>query len=892
MSKELSSQVYIPSMEASTIYTHIKRNGKLYPKYVGMIPKSLELESLVKHGMKPVTNKRNKRKSNALINVQFKTKVRDSAGLIKTFKNKITSSQAQINKIEEMKADSTKKKDIERLNDKILKKQAYIHMLENAIDEANRNDWEEVNSKELRKELYTNGFTLKFTNYNTGEIVEEINYVVYKRSTAKSRTGKVLFIRKDLYREMIDWSRMGISFDDEETDYVSLLAYESLVGSSLHDTIKIETENIFVVSDYISFFDQDVNLVSVDKDGILKNDPGMTTIEQNLFDGQSLLDESFYTGTEKSMLLLRQHMFKSAAFRCDVQQYLKDKAIEKGVDFDKWVLYDYFNNPVKASKILMITTPSSLKALKFSDKLGGDAKMYDHWCKTVEKEDYLFGIVKEEKSSKLGNDVQQLSYQMINSLPCSDEELNELAGYEIDYVDKLKNDMDAFMQYALDTADMTNSNEMMIALYKHNPNFAATKLFRTWKAKRINKYIERVKMGKLKIQDSDYCVLLGNPIEMLAHAVGDFQGTSLSLVSNQVHTKMFEPELTLTGFRNPHTSPSNVLSAVNKNNEIIRKYLPNLSRNIVAVNCIGFPLQDILSGSDYDSDSVLLTSNPLIAKIGERCKDYRVCISRVEANKTQYVVNNTNMCLIDETLSKSQKYIGQVTNVAQLLISNIWDAERKQKDCSKMWNKLANLTVLSGICIDLAKRVPKVDIKLQISDAKKVENMLDYKPYWWMVRNKDVAKGGNTKVKRMKDNDIPAFHCPMDFLYNAFTNLKYADKVKNIDIMTLLISKEKGKANNGQKHKIINILDDLAVNENKSYQKEVSKDEKEELIIERNELVSEAIESIKKLTMNDITMYTAITDAINANLDNNTIRSFGVLYRAQAKLFINAFRMK
>ncbi|KQX69248.1 RNA dependent RNA polymerase [Paenibacillus sp. Root444D2] len=898
----LEKPVYIPSLEASNIYNHVERNKPIYLKYVGMIPKSLELEALVRNGLNVITNKRKKRKSNDLISVQFKTKVRDAAENNANLNQKIETTKQQIIKLEEM--DLTKKKDIQRIKEKIQKKKDYITSLEKNLKEIDF-DWEEVDNKSLRNLLYEEGFTLKITDYNTGEILDEIKYVVYKRSTAKSRTGKVLFIREKLsddinfHENMINWSRMGIDFNrKEKVDYVSLLAYESLVGSCINSMVKIPTKNILVIDDVESVFDQDVNVVSVGVDGILKSKSGEAPVTQSLFDGQSLLDEQYFEGSKKSMFLLRNHFFKSAAFRCSVQKYLQDFAEKNGIDFDTWQLKDdYFGlGTVYAKDVHMITTPSSIKALKFSNMVGTKKDMWNHWCEVVDAEGSLFGIVKEEKQSKLGTDeegrtIQQMSYQMLNSLPCDNDQLIKIASYESEFVINLKNNMDTFLGYVADTAEITNGNQMMIDLYKNNPKIAHTKMFRQWKSKTINKYVDRVKSGKVKILNADYAVLLGNPIEMLAVTVEDYRESKLALNDNQVYTKMFPFGDSLAGFRSPHTSPSNVLSVENVDNELINEYLPHLTKNIVVVNCVKHPLQAILSGSDYDSDTVLLTNSSELSDLAKKCKEeYRVCISDVGTDPSTYTVNTGNMAKIDNTLMDSQKFIGQVTNVAQLIVSNIWEAESRNKDCKNMWEKLSCLTVLSGLCIDLAKRMPEVDIKEQIIDVKKTEDMLKYKPHWWLVRNSKVAKKGNKKLKAMKENKIKSYNCPMDYLYNKFTDIKNAQRIEDLNIIDLIVKGDAGDANNPQKNKLLDILDELANNIKSTHKQEVDKDEEEMLEYERNELTSEAVDCVTKLKIKPDTMYAAIMNIIKSESDNSTIRSLNVLYQAQKTVFIRTFK--
>lgn len=898
-SAELHKSVYIPSLQANSIYSHIYRNQPIYLKFTGMIPSSLEMQALMKlygsndDAFNLYTKENGKRTSRDIVSVKFDSKVRNFTDLKENLEIKVDNTEKQIKKLRSMNVSS--KKDEKRIAKKIEKKEEYKKLLNQRIEILDES-WSEVDIESLRNELYTNGFTL-----TVGK--KCIDYVVYKRSTSKSRTGSVLFIKKSLRDRMINWSRMGIVFDNKEkVDYVSLLAYESLVGSSIKALIKIEPKNILVIDDIISEFEQDVNLITVDeKTELLKSKKGNEKIKQSLWDGQALLDESFFEGSDKSMFLLRNHMFKSAAFRCNVQEYLKKVAIDKGIDFDNWQRKDYFGNTVMLKDVRLITTPSSCKFLKFSKMLGSENDMWSHWRKVVESEGSLFGIVKEEKGTRLGTDkegnpVQQLSYQFINSLPCTYPQLSKLATYEYDYIKSLKNDIEVFLDYAAKTADTTNGHEMLIDLYRHNPKIANTKLFRQWRSKTIMKYIDRVKMGKVKVTKSDYAVLLGNPMEMLASAAGIFDESKLALSGNQVYTKMFDFGLPMAGFRSPHTSPANVLSIVNTSSKDIDDYFPHLSKNIVIINSIKHPACEILSGADFDSDSCLISIDNTLVELAQYCKEnYRVCVGDIEKDPKTYTVNDVNMSAIDNTLSKSQKLIGQVTNVAQLIMSNVWDAERNKRDCSKMWEKLECLTVLSGLCIDLAKRIPKLDIELQIKDARKVEGMLKYKPYWWNVRNKEVSKKGNQKNKEMKEEDIDKYMCPMDYLYRKFEKLPNAERIGkqvNINIDDLIIKREAGKATNSILNTMDDILEELADNIKHSHTKEITDDQKEENNRLRQELTDEAVEAIKKRKINENTMYAIIQRIIKNEADNNTIRLFSTIHRAKREEFLRAFSKK
>ncbi|MCM3274408.1 hypothetical protein M3691_37470, partial [Paenibacillus elgii] len=149
--------------------------------------------------------------------------------------------------VEPEKPSRDTKKELEKYNKKMESYSSYKNKLEKYIENIEKEKylkhWKEVNNDDLRTILYTKGFTIRKVDKNTGEI-SETDYVVYKRSSAKSRVGQCLFIKKDLRDVMINWSRMEMNFAGHSVDYPSMLAYESLVGSSLQSLIKIDTKNI------------------------------------------------------------------------------------------------------------------------------------------------------------------------------------------------------------------------------------------------------------------------------------------------------------------------------------------------------------------------------------------------------------------------------------------------------------------------------------------------------------------------------------------------------------------------------------------------------------------------------------------------------------------------
>lgn len=939
----MNKGTYIKTIEASIIWEHINRDSYLKEDYKGYIPYSLELIKLRLENMEEfaiASRKVNKEIEDKTKKVteQYKKAVvdydkRTAKNITKFYTDDIinvTFSSKVHNYISSLKRIKKSQKKKRRLNFEKFKKQYSTANEEDKVEiitkyksirKSNKERIEEVKQsyknkpkewkktislEELRKELYKNGFTIK--NWKG----EDVPYVVYKRSSAKARTGECLFIRKELAETMLPWSRLGINFENQdEVDIPSLSAYESLVSSSIKDTIKINPKNILLIDDVESVFKKEA--VKVVKDTIKGKDFLKTVevedakIKNSLWDGQSLLDERYFTNG-KSMALLRQHFFKSAAFNTKIVQFMKDQFGEK---YETAIIKDMLGNDVKVKDVHMITTPSSLKVFKFAKFVGTNNDMYEHWKDLVKTDKFVFGVCKNEATTKLGTfdgmPLQQMSYQMINSLDLETERIQKLCKYEVNYINTLKEDNNAFINHLRDNATITNAHNMIADLFEHNNEFAKTKLFNNYKIEEIDKYNQHIKKGKIRIV-GDYMVLCGNPLEMLFHSIGKFDITdsdSHSLKGNQVYTKLFD-DVELACFRNPHTSSNNLLYSVNKRNELIDTYF-NFTNNIIAVNAINHPIQDILSGCDYDSDTVLCTNDEIIVKAAED-NDAKVCLNGVDAESNSFILTNENKAIVDEKIASDT--IGRIVNVGQLAQSIMYDAKArgKSKVYSKMKEIVEIISVASTISIDQAKRT--YDIKID-KELERLDNIVK--------STLRVDKEGNKLYPvflcRGKKNRKPSYHkTPMDYLNKIFSvkntqieevevKVKRAKELKSSDIIDIwdLVARcdDNGEiynvrnANDKQENEILSLVNEYALTIT-TYHAQINnaKDEDKKQLVK--EIVNEAQEfenKIKKRSIKPVTIYAILYHLFKAKtIDKNTIKVLNALYMSEPKKLVNAFK--
>lgn len=896
MTKKNINKVYIQTVEAKTIYDEMYRKVMNKSRnYSGLIPNSLELIKLLDIGLETRKEKsKDKWYSDDIINVKFSLKAQDISKVIEDVEKRIVRTIDFIEGSKEGAAGGFQ----QRLEEYKINKEYLVNLDEYQLS---------VSLNQLRKEFYANGFTLVNSD---GEIIK---YKAYKRSGAKSRTGEMLFIREELYETMIQWSRMYLPFKEgQDVDLPSLLAYESLVTSSIESTVKINPKNILLIDDMESSFKKELKAVIKNEKGELKVKEDNITIKNNIWDGQSLLDESIFESAglgSKGMMLLRQGMFKSAAFNTRIQDYLQSVATDEGVDFDSMKLTDMYGNKILAKNVKMITTPSSLKVLKFAGLMEGqderqkENNIYKHWIQFVKDEGFIFGVCKTDKPSKFSNGdagevVNRFSYQMINSMNTDLSEVMDLMGYELSYIEGIKNDVNKFIKHLDDCGDFSNTNAMYSALYAHNPEFEKTKLFRDFKKTKINSYIKNVKSGKVKIENADYCVLFGNPDLMLkaSHAPLEIMGDiveSKSLIGNEVYCKLFNDGDDLVGFRSPHSSPSNILVAKNKKHDNFKWF--NLTNNIVCINSTDNEILDTLSGSDFDSDTMLLVKSHNLHEIALKCKGYKVVRNEISASNTGYKLTKDDSYQVDKKLSKSKTDIGEITNLCQAALSIMWGAiSEGEHDVARDMLEIVDIcTVLSGISIDEAKKSSGIVMSDEIKKIRKViQSYLieKKKPLFF----KSISKDTDISSK------VTLYNTPMDYLQVICDDINNAIRGEDsTDITELMVEMPLGKGNNRQEREMICKVRKVicrveAINTKKATTK-ANDSLRQELHNQLEEAHAELIKAIPS-KMSVETMYDVVMHQFSKNKDSSNKKIekvsylLNALYQRHPRLFLSIFK--
>ena len=541
-----------------------------------------------------------------------------------------------------------------------------------------------MNVAAIRNELYEKGFT-----------VDGVKYVRWKRSAGSARVGRCLFIDRRMYGKMHEWESCGISV--EKGDDIDLAAFESyiaLTSSSMVDTIEFSADNILIIDDYESVFDDDVICIT-ESEGILESTPGSATITNSIFDGQALVEGSALGDyKDKGMVLLRNRFFKSCAFNCNIQKWFEDNNITS---------VDQLNGKTRATDIKdikLITTPSSIKFCKFGT--------IDEWLDRLETR---FGLVKYEKPPRFFKGrMVQAHYQLINSIQMSKDEVKEFLQPTLDFMTLIKNNpavLQYWIEFNIDELDritpLESKTDIVYKLMSVNSDFAKTKLYYDFRADFLKYFTNNLKCGHVR-GNGNYSTICGNPIEMLQSAIGTFDGTT-SFEPNTIYCKRFNFDTMLLGSRSPHITFSNVLCTTNKRYADIEKYM-NPTDEIVYVNSIGENILERLAGCDFDSDTILITDNDVLIKAALRNNNvFKVAVNKVSGLKIKRKYGYSEQADLD--IKTSKNLIGEIINVSQELNTRVWDmlaAGKTLDDVMDIYYDICKLSVMSNIEIDKAKK--------------------------------------------------------------------------------------------------------------------------------------------------------------------------------------------
>lgn len=627
---------------------------------------------------------------------------------------------------------------------------------------------ESISKEDLRRDVYENGFKLYKSN---GDCT---TYKRLYRSAGLAKKGKCIFIKERLYDKVRNFMKMHLKdIENEDIKLVEMETYMSLITSKNDDKIQIDPHNILILKDVDSYFKTTVLSVEKDTNGhLIANKKDNYEVKNTLFDGQGLISTSLFDDDhKKGFVLLRQHMFKVACFKTNIELFFRDKLGENWQDVE---LTDMFGRKIKAKDVKLITTDNAVKWKKFEEFT------IDHWIKCVNETNNWFGIVKSDHHSKDDN-LQKMSYQMVNSLDydiVDDPFRDESRRYLLD----LKNNDELFLKFLKNHASNSNRYGALYTLAYSNSLFMNVDLFKEFRSDIISNLLRECRKGRV-FQNGDNLTFVGSPYALLLHAIGEDVENDDTLIPEdgviQCYTTRFDNNTKLAVFRSPHNAQNNIGYLHNIHSEKMKRYF-SFSDNILAINVRHTDFQDRLNGCDFDSDMGFVTDQKDVVRCAKRC--YRKCptiVNNVAQITKKYKNNISSYITVDNQIADSQTWIGESSNLSQLSQTYMHSSKNKESK-QKYADICAILSVVAQIAIDSAKRSFDIDVTKEIKYLRK-ELDIDTKKYpkFWKLTHEGFSSDKiNCKLK-----------CPMGKLDgmklprgNKRETIKFGELLKDIKL--------------------------------------------------------------------------------------------------------------
>lgn len=758
--------------------------------------------------------------------------------------------------------------------------------------------YKKISKDEIRKIFYENGVNITYSYVDkktNNTVLETIKYRMLYRNPSKAKQGSVMFIREELYDAAYDWLTMGIGklLPLHGAKIVEISAYAPLSTSAIETTINIPVDDVLILKDQDSFFHTIADVVRAkDYEVPLRNgkkevrkrcvvDREYTNVKNTLWDGMALIESSIINNQDCGMALLRNHFFKACAFKTYIQKFFMDYCESNNIDYSTYEIKDMFGIPHLAKDIKMITTDNSIKWKKFSDLIGNTIKdAYIYWRNRVNADGNIWGIVKYDHPSKYGN-LQQMSYQMINTLPCTKEDIEKIARTSVEYVNLLKRDNDAFEKFLRKNATEVNHYEMLADLYLWNKDFSNSKMWKADKSKIIHQYLTRLRKGKITVE-GDNLTVCGNPYGLLLYTVGKDWNDDVTLRPEdgviQVYCPRFNNGEYLCGIRNPHNSSNNLGYFKNVKHPLMTEYF-DFSNNIMAVNCIHTDIQCRMNGEDFDSDFNFVTNQPQMVEAARVAyRDYPTVVNEVKESTLTYDNTMADYARMDSNMQAAQKAIGGSSDTAQLSQSYFWDKlarNEKDEDCQQYYENTVILSVCAQLAIDGCKRLYEVNVNDDISRIRNQPCMQlekDYPDFMRWTHEVPVTKNGKDRPKeeikkdrerikkRIRDNLV----CPMNWLQEVLDQIHTSSHNSYKETKEFFINTP-GKAHNVQMSKIRKIIEEYDGYTKRllGFIAEENNDDVYELLSIKTE---ETYEKIKRFKISKITMNRLIGSVLGIDL--------------------------
>lgn len=376
--------------------------------------------------------------------------------------------------------------------------------------------------------------------------------------------------------------------------------------------------------------------------------------------------------------------------------------------------------------------------------------------KQISKKNIPFGIVKYEKPTKyFGGKLVRTHYQILNTLQITKNKITELLQQTLDYIELLRKDPLAMYHYCEATSDDEDSDLMMnvkadviYRMMKLNMSFKDTKLYKHLAKNVIESIRADIKCGRILV-NGNYSTVLGNPIEMLQESIGKYEPETTIVGKGNIISTAF-PQKQLLACRSPHITMGNIYLPHNTENHLVTTYI-NMTDNIMVINSVGENVLQRANSMDFDSDQMMIVDNDIMIDAAVKNYDkFLVPTTDIEPDPKEEEYTAKNLAKLD--YESSENLIGQIVNLSQVLNSKLWHEMNKEEPnqsyIDRLYKDVCQLSIMSGLEIDKAKKTLIVDNKNELKEIRERYKSKEDGKIGYPMFFKELGKKGNYDSKK------------------------------------------------------------------------------------------------------------------------------------------------
>ena len=590
-------------------------------------------------------------------------------------------------------------------------------------------------------------------------------------TTGGTKKGVVIFASERVYNEL--YIRLNNNRNvNKPLVPAKFESYKSLASSASAPVRLLNNNSVACISDYKHNIYKDVTLIHNNRELTIEEKENYE-LEVNANDGYGFISYRLAEHWSKELDLdyvpggfcVRFAFTKGMLYVFDYHKFAKDEA-KSSTYVDVWG-----NEYSNIDGIDIVLTASMLK-------LWSSYKNIEQFMESSIDNDYSFAVTKVTPK-KLENE-RELTYQFIQSLHLSDDDIDNLIKHTVQYIKDVKEDdwrkSLLFLKgihltnKSLDTLSYDFAHALMLEPKMINDPFVRSNI-----RKMIAKTINDAKIGRIKVNgNANYQILGGDPFALAQHMF-NMKVTGLlndgEFYSNYWNKKKVNK---VASFRAPMSCHENICILNFKNNQKMQYWYQHM--DTVTILNIWDTTTHSLNGCDYDGDQLMSTDNQIIINsIIE--SNAIVCEQGTALPK---IIEEADLLLANKQ-SKGDK-IGSITNKATAMYDILSFYPVGSPQHTEVSNRIKRSQKLQQDSIDKAKGIEGFEMPSEWYDYKSnvlrdkesntiisknefnISILADKNPYFMIYRYEHIKKEYNDFMKKAKKNCSNEFGIELDKL--------------------------------------------------------------------------------------------------------------------------------